>query len=168
MNRLFSAWFGPGVEDASLDQRSQPEAARELICAVFRDLGVNADPEEEEIDYICWRRSHGSAHLLIMLYPDHQRAAGDWVVQVSAVMVTLPEPSPLALFEFCLQQNMTLVDCYFALHHEADVVLTSKRRAAGLDAVAFRAMLTSVSQQADRLDNLLAERFGARMWGRDP
>jgi len=138
-----------------------------VIRSVLLALGIPVEPDDVEDDYFCWRFSQGSANLLLMLFRDHGQTAGEWVVQVSAVMVRLPEGSAHSLFEYCLTANMDLVDCYFALHHEADVVLTCKRRVVGLDIFALQVMLATVAKRADLLDDQLARLFDVQMWGRD-
>jgi len=146
---------------------SGDEAGLGVIRSVLLELGIPAEPDDVEDDYFCWRFSQGSANLLLMLFKDHGQTEGEWVVQVSAVMVRLPEGSAHGLFEYCLTANMDLVDCYFALHHEADVVLTCKRRVVGLDVSALQVMLATVARRADLLDNQLAQLFDVQMWGRD-
>ena len=158
------SWIG-GLTSARLNTGKQPETGIAMIRAVFRRVGISLEPEDIEDDYFCWRLKRGSAHLLVMFYRDHNHVDGCWVVQVSAVLVRLPEDCLLQIFQYCLSLNMELVECHFALHHEADIVLTSKRRAAGLDQIAFQLMLNTVAEQADRIDDELASRFGVKMWG---
>jgi len=143
----------------------QSDAAFQFIRQAMQRRSLPVDPKDVEPDYFCWHSSFGSANLLIMLYLDQSLSVPEWVVQVSAVMVRVPGESKDLLFRHCLSLNMNLVDCYFALHHEADVVLTSKRRVQGLDASGFESMLSSVSLQADQFDDELSSRFGAEMWG---
>jgi len=145
---------------------SQSEAAFQIIRHAMQRRSLPVDPKDVETDYFCWHSSFGSANLLIMLYLDQSLSVPEWVVQVSAVMVRVPGESQDLLLRHCLSLNMNLVDCYFALHHEADVVLTSKRRVQGFDASDFESMLSSVSLQADQFDDELSSRFGAEMWGR--
>ena len=144
---------------------SQPDACFQIIREVLRSRRLPIDPIDIESDYFCWQASFGSANLLIMLYKEQSLTVSEWVVQVSAVMVRVPNESQDLLLRHCLSLNIDLVYCYFALHHEADIVLTSKRRVQGLDRSQFEYMLSSVSIQADRLDDELSRRFGAEMWG---
>lgn len=162
----FWPWLG-GSSSRRLDAAEQPKTGLAMIRSALRGAGVSLNPEDIEDDYFCWRLRKGSANLLVMFYRDHTHADGRWVIQVSAVLVQLPEDCSMQLFKYCLSLNMELVDCYFALHHEADVVLTSKRQASGLDQKAFQLMLNSVAEQADHIDDELAHRFGVKMWGQE-
>lgn len=162
---LFSSGFFGGVLFGGASHSLQRCSGFDVVRTVLLDLGIASEPDDSEDDYSCWKLVHGSANLLVMLFRDHSQAGGEWVVQVSAVMVRLPDGSPSQLLSHCLAANMDLLDCYFALHHEADVVLTSKRRLQGLDNTGFRTMLISVAEQADRLDDLLAQQFNVQRWG---
>lgn len=164
MSTSFPGWrsFLGLIPDA---ESSRSDECFRIIRQVLRGRGLPADPTDIESDYFCWQASFGSANLLIMLYKEQSLTISEWVVQVSAVMVRVPRESQDLLLRHCLSLNMDLVDCYFALHHEADIVLTSKRRVQGLDRPEFESMLSSVSIQADRLDDELSRRFGAEMWG---
>ena len=166
--QLFDALAPKSTSIDQLKEESTEHYAK-VIQAVLDDLKMELKPEELSDSSCLWTYKHGSAALQIRLHRENSEKY--LVFEVLAPLVKLPKDEIkaddriVALMTLCMDLNCHLSDAHLAWSENLGIVLTSRRRAVGLDAEEVLTTLRTVSIKADRMDDLLSRDFGAMMWG---
>lgn len=142
------------------------ESYRRQVVDLLGRLGLEAsercrEDEEEGSTELVWVVRHGSAVVFVRLLWEEEEKAG-WF-RLSSPLVFLPEKNLLPFYRRLLELNAELPGV--ALSVQGPVVeLAGERPLAGMEGAEAEELLHRVAACADKLDDMLAEDFGAPFW----
>ncbi len=125
-----------------------------MIQDFMREIGVPPEPLMNDKDKITWALTRGSATIHIGIFKDEEYPT----IRAFSPILNLPDKHILPLYRKCLELNMGLLTCAFAVH-EDKIVVVSERSIEGLDSVELAEMVSWLSHIADEWDDKLAEEF---------
>jgi hypothetical protein len=145
----------------SPDERSVKDCVH-MVETFLRKVGL--DPKAQRLDAptVGWFMGRGSANLFVMIGDND----GTTILEVICPILILPSQNILPFYRRCLEINRWLMNCAICVL-EDEVMLVSTRPARGLDDSELESTLDYLGAAADKLDNALAEEFGAKLWRPD-
>lgn len=106
-----------------------------------------------------WSFRRGSAIIEVYI-SEHD---GDGYLQVLAPIIIIPESGLLPLYRRLLELNLQLTNASLGVYYDVVYVFT-ERPLQGLDSVEADAIIRTVAEYADDLDNSLVSEFGGRLY----
>jgi hypothetical protein len=143
-------------------QKQDRDRVVELVESHLKSEGLELDkvrkPSKDGHPY--WAFAQGSAAVRVHLIPGPEERGINYFQVVSPVLI-VPEQNRESLFQELLELNADqLWMCAFALRGDT-VLLTADRTTVDLDKSEVIEMIERVAAYADRLDDELANKFGA-------
>jgi hypothetical protein len=123
---------------------------------------INFNPSKQRLpnrDTLGWWVQRGSAVIYIILKPHD----GVPTLRVVSPILYLPENHILPFYRKCLELNMDLVNCAFAVADDK-IMLVSERAVDGLDSQELEELIGYLAIMADEVDDKLAREFNAQMY----
>jgi hypothetical protein len=123
---------------------------------------IGVDPETSRLNTeqgYGWTFQRGSA--VIEIYVSLQGDRG--FMQVLSPIIHLPSTGLLPIYRRLLELNLQLTTAALGVHLDV-VYVFSERPLEGMDADEANSIITTVSEYADQLDNMLLNEFGGRLY----
>lgn len=131
-----------------------------MIEAFFRKIDFN--PNKQRLpnkSTLGWWVQKGSAVIYIILKPHDDTPT----LRIISPILYLPENNILAFYRKCLELNMDLLNCAFAVIDDR-IMLVSERSIDGLDPQELEEIIGYLAAVADGVDDKLAREFNAQMY----
>jgi hypothetical protein len=131
-----------------------------IIDSVLQEMNIDPNSNRTVVEGgFGWRFKRGSVQVNVMLTQSEDRM----YFQVYAPILYLPATGILAMYRRMLEMNLKLTSAALGLYNDT-VYVFSERFLHGMDREEAKALIDTVSQYADDLDNKLAGDFNARMY----
>lgn len=142
------------------------ESHRRQVLDLLASLGLEATErclEDEGSTELVWVVRHGSAVIVVrLLWEEEEGEEAGWF-RLSSPLVFLPEKNVLPFYRRLLELNAELPGVALSVNGPV-VELSGERPLAGMDREEAGELLHRVAACADKLDDMLAEEFGAPFW----
>ena len=142
----------------SPDERTGKDCVQ-MVETFLRSVGLN--PKESAVANSSapgWLVTRGSANIFIFIGAQDDETT----LEIVCPILHIPSKNILPFYRRCLEINRYLLGCALCVDQDR-VMLVSGRFAQGLDYKEVEAMIDYAAAAADRLDNMLAEEFGAKL-----
>lgn len=127
---------------------------------ILGSLNINLDEARLSTEQgFGWSFRRGSAIIEVYI-SEHD---GEGYLQVLAPILIIPESGILPLYRRLLELNLQLTNASLGVFFEV-VYVFSERPLQGLDSIEADAIIRTVAEYADDLDNNLVSEFGGRLY----
>ena len=131
-----------------------------MVETFFKKYDINPNQQRlPDRDTLGWWLQRGSALVYIILNQHDDTPT----VRILSPILYLPENYILPFYRKCLELNIELINCAFAVADDK-VVVISERPIDGLDQHELEGTIKYLSAVADDVDDKLASEFKARMY----
>ncbi len=155
---IFSA-FIDGFKD-DLDKRISVDECIGMVEQFLLNGGTDLSTSRAD-ESLTWLIQKGSATIYLKI--GKNELLDEVTLEVTSPILRLPSKNILPFYRRCLEINSSLVGCALCASEDR-ILMTSERTLRGLDYQEVEDMVLSVAEAADKLDDVLSEEFGAKIF----
>jgi hypothetical protein len=131
-----------------------------IVENILKEMSVDVERSRLTVENgYGWRFPRGSVQINLMLMQSEERR----YFQIYVPIVYLPQTGILPMYRRMLEYNLKLTGAALGVHNDI-VYVYSERILQSFDPEEAKALISTVGEYADELDNKLASEFGARMY----
>lgn len=160
---LFSGLLdGLGLQAKQTSKVSVEESVQ-MIQRFLSECGVDPNSSRLEAENcLGWLIQKGSASIYIII--GKNQLIDEVTLEVFSPILKLPKQNILPFYRRCLEVNRYLIGCALCVEKDS-VMVVSERQLDGLSYEEVKAMIIGIAHAADKMDDELAQEFGAQVVG---